>query len=161
MDTLTMMAVGAATLASFGDQHTPQHASVGFSEAEWRLLRQDQPWTAPERRRIRSVLAEALTVSMTLAGLPGGPLPAEYVAAVITKVVHPVNRLLAAESAPASFDSVSASGLRSPAEVIFVERETMISLVQAYSSGIVPAVSKALYGTSEADDDVVRRLEAQ
>ena len=84
---------------------------------------------------MKSVLSEAVNITMTLAGLPAEPLPGQYVAAVIATLVAPCNRLVAAQRAPETYDAVSASGLVESAEVLPMPPTQMVALVMAYSSG--------------------------
>lgn len=154
MDMLHMMASGAATLASYGKEHTPKHAAAGFSAADWRLLTQDQRWSEAERRKLSGIIAEAVNCSLHLAGLPAGTLPAEFVAATITQLVHPCNRLVGALAAPDSFQAVAASGVIRTAEIQLASRETMLSLVQAYTSGWIEGFPGPLYGSLREDEEV-------
>lgn len=151
-DVAKMMAVGAYELARFGAAHTPKHAAAGFSAAEWELLTSREPWGPTEGKNVRSILAEAVNVSLTMAGLPAVPMPAEYVAAVIYVLVAPVNRMVAASRAPEAYDAVKASGLAAPVEIEAVRQETMMSLVQAYSSGYLtdPGTGRQIVADQEA-----------
>ena len=137
MDVMRMMAIGAMQLVTLGKEHTAQHAAAGFSAEEWNLLTQETPWSQEQRRQVRSVLAEAVNVTLELAGLPSEPLPGQYVAAVIVKVVAPCNRLVAAYRAPETYDAVSASGLVGPTDIVEMTASQMVSLVTAYSSGVL------------------------
>lgn len=161
-DIMRMMATGAAAMAREGFAYTKRYKDIGFTEAEFRLLTQAKPWTQSERLRIRGLLKEAVDASMTLAGLPEGTLPAEYVAAVICKLCHPVNRYQAASRAPDGFDVQKASGLREASQVELVTRERMLALVTAYSADEWLAVlGPPIYGSSEEDEKVRRNVEEQ
>lgn len=135
MDMMRAMMVGAFQIAELGTEHSARHAAVGFSAEEWDLLTQKEMWTQEQRRMVRAPLAEAVSISLTLAGLPSEPLPGQYVAAVIAKLVAPANRLVAAFRAPETFDAVSASGLIGEGEVKAMTPQQMVSLVMYYSSG--------------------------
>lgn len=135
MDLRELIGVGARALAKWGKQHTQVHAAAGFSAAEWKPLTQQTPWTAEERKRVRSCLAELVNVSLTMAGLPAMPMPSQYVAMLICEVVAEPNRYVAATRAPESFDAYDASGLAGPAVMRVVETWQMLALVTAYSSG--------------------------
>ena len=137
LSVMKMMQVGALTLVRFGREHTDAHAAAGFSRQEWDLLTCDDMWTAEQQRQVRSILAEAVNVSLTLANLPSDRLPGQYVAAIIAQLVSPCNRLVAARKAPETYDAVAASGLVGPVEVIETTPEQMVALVMAYSSGEV------------------------
>ena len=154
MDVMRMMAIGAMALAEFGRVHTAKHAAAGFSRAEWDLMIKPEPWTAAERRRVRAILAEAVNVTLELAGLPSEPLPGQYVAAVLATLVAPCNRLVAAHRVPETYDAESASGLKGPSEVLPMTSQQMVSLVMAYSAG---EFSDIPGWKLEIEDEVVRR----
>lgn len=157
IDTLQMFAAGAVQLASLGVVHTAKHAGVGFSRAQWEMLTQNEMWALVDRVQVRSVLANAINVSLAMAGLPATRLPGQYVAAVIWVLVAPCNRMVAIECAPETYDAVSASGLAGPVEIKPMETEQLQSLVVAYSSGYVvdPGTGKQLY---EDPEEVARRI---
>lgn len=152
---MEMMAVGAATLAREGFAYSKRYKDIGFSEAEWKLLTQETPWTRAERVRVKSLLMEAVNASLTLAGIPAGPLPAEYVAAIIAKVVHPSNRLAAANRAPEAYEASRASGLKEPVKIEMVPRETMVSLVTLYTGNRIDGADVGSIHGGRADDDEV------
>ena len=149
MDHLRMFDLGALALGSLGKEHTARHAAVGFSAEEWELLTTEELWSSDQRRRVRSILAECVNATLSIAGLPPTPLPAQYVAAVICAVVSPCNRLVAAMRAPETYDAVAASGLSGPVEIEPSRQETMVSLVMAYTEArpaeppVVPVVAEA------------------
>lgn len=126
---------GAMGLATQAMQYSSVHAQYGLSQDDWELLTSPVPWNVEERRRVRSVLAEAVQISLTIAGLPAQSLPAQYVAAVISIVVAPTNRLVAATRAPESFDAMGAANVEQPFKVTPVSIEQMQSLVMLYSGG--------------------------
>ena len=161
MDMLQSMALGAHALAEeFGGKHARAYKAAGFTEAEWNLLTQNEMWTAAERRRVRSILKEAIDVSMTLAGMAAAPLPAHYVAAVVTKLVAPCNRLVAAQRTPEAYDAMAASGHKQPIAIEMVPQETMIALVMAYSSGVIDGVTVPIYGERADDEEKIAVQEA-
>lgn len=59
------------------------------------LLFQRVPWNVEDRRVVRSSLEKVVLDSIGFMGLPSFELPAEYVAAVITAMVAPVNFMAA------------------------------------------------------------------
>ena len=93
---------------------------------------------------MRSIIANAVEVSMTIAGMPPVPLPGQYVAAFIAQCVSPCNRLLACTKVPDTFDALLASGLEGTYESKPMTFEQMVSLVIAYSGDLVgePAAHK-------------------
>lgn len=125
---------GADKLAACPKCYGPIQQAAGFTEDEWNRLTSTECWTQAEQRKIKSDLSSAVSISMAIAGLPATPLPGAYVAAVICKLVAPCNRLLAAASAPESFDCVSALGLRATSEVVTTTREQMYALVTLFSA---------------------------
>jgi len=134
-DIHTAFRAGAVQLAR-GDAYGELHRSYGLLEADWRLLTQEEHWNPDDARRIRSILASVIEVSLTIAGMPAVPLPAQYAAAVIAIVVAPANRVVACMKVPETFDAVSASGLFENFEVRRAKPEQMIALVVAYSGGL-------------------------
>lgn len=168
MDLLQALAVGAEALAAkFGGEDgkwTRDMARHGFTKEEWELLTQPECWNEKERRSVRSLLGEAINLSMTMAGMPAAPLPAHYVAAVISKLVHPCNRLVAAQRAPEAYNALSATGQKQAIEVEMVPQETMIALVMAYSSGVVHGINvpiRSLYGEQGDDEAQARKMAAE
>lgn len=137
MDIMKMMAIGAFSLVRLGRTWTARHAALGFSQADWELLVQEEYWTPAERRRVRSILADAVNVSLERAGLPSEALPGQYVAAVIVFLVSPSNRLVAAYRAPETYNAVDASGLAGPPELVVMPNWQLVALVLAYSSGVL------------------------
>jgi len=91
-------------------------------------------WTPTEQKKIRSILTEVINISLTIAGLTAHPLPAQYVAALVSKLVSTANRLVASTLTPETFDAVAASNLDGNQKFVSVTREQMMSLVIAYSS---------------------------
>jgi len=126
---------GAAQLAR-GSAYGELHRSYGLIADDWRLLTQDEHWNPDEARRIRSILASVIEVSLTISGMPAVPLPGQYAAAVIAIVVAPANRIVACMKVPDTFDAVSASGLHQEFEIRRMKPEQMIALVLAYSGGL-------------------------
>lgn len=135
MNHFDIFRIGAKGLVIPTMDYSSVHQMHGLSQEDWDLLTQKEPWTITHRQKARSLIAECVNISLTIAGLPAQPLPAQYVAAVISCVVAPANRLVAAMRAPETFDGVAASGLLGGQEVQPVTTEQMVSLVMAYSSG--------------------------
>lgn len=133
MDLHAAFKVGAKRIAQEERKYTELHKAHGIEQAHWDLLTQREYWTPDQARGIRSVLANVIEVSMTIAGLPAIPLPGQYVAALISEVVSPCNYLVAAIKAPDTFDATDASGLMKEMEVRTMEPQQMMSLVIAYA----------------------------
>lgn len=127
---------GAELLAADFCKYTELHKGHGIDPFHWKVLTQAEYWSPEQARGMRSVLANVLEVSMTIAGMPAIPLPGQYTAALIATVVSPANRLVACTKAPDTFDAVSASGLMGEVVVKPMKVEQMISLVMAYSGGV-------------------------
>lgn len=136
MDIHKAFQIGAQRLAQEQSKYTELHKSHGIVEAEWELLTQDEYWTAEQARSMRTILANVLEVSMTVAGLPAIPLPGQYAAALIATVVKPCNRFVACQKCPDTFDAVDASGIISTSEAKPMKQEQITSLVLAYSGGL-------------------------
>jgi hypothetical protein len=130
--------IGALQLAKDQKAYSDLHKSHGIEETHWNLITQKEYWTPDQQRAVRSILANVLEISMTIAGMPPVPLPGQYVAAVIATVVSPCNRMVAAMKAPDSFDAFDASGLiggEHKDEPDKMKFQQLISLVIAYSAG--------------------------
>ena len=134
MDLLRMFEAGALTLVSDQMEYTKRHAEAGFSKPEWDLLTQKEYWNAEQARGVSAILAEAASISLRLAGIPAVPLPGQYVAALICKLVAPANRLTAAIRAPRTFEAENAAGVTGPVAVKETTPEQMMSLVLYFSS---------------------------
>jgi len=126
---------GAVILAR-GDGYGELHRGYGLMQDDFNLLVQEEHWTPDDARRIRSILASVIEVSLTIAGMPAVPLPGQYAAAVIAILVSPANRIVACMKVPETFDAVSASGLHEDFVIRPMRPEQMIALVVAYSGGL-------------------------
>jgi hypothetical protein len=125
--------VGSKTIAKSGNNYTDLHKSHGIDQTEWELITQEEYWTPDQAREIRTVLANVIEVSMTIAGIPAIPLPGQYVAAVISEVVAPANRLVAVMKSPDTFDAADASGLMKTSEVKDMTKQQLMALTLYYS----------------------------
>lgn len=123
-------------LAQEGAKYTDFHKGHGIDQHHWEILTSKEYWSVEQARSIRSILANVVEVSMTIAGMPAIPLPGHYVAAVIAEVVAPPNRLLACTKAPDTFDAVVASGITESHEVRDMSTQQLMALVIAYSGGL-------------------------
>ena len=135
LDILRAFQHGAKMLARAEKEFTDLHKGHGIEEHQWKLITQEEYWTREQAQQIRSILASVVEVSMTIAGMPAIPLPGQYVAAVISEVVAPCNRMLACTKAPDTFDAVSASGILATHEIKPMSVQQMMALVLAYSGG--------------------------
>lgn len=127
--------LGAKKLAIAERAYSEIHKAHGIEESHWLVLTQKEPWTPDQMRAIRSILANVVEVSMTIAGIPAIPLPGQYVAAVIAEIVHPSNWMVAATKAPETFDASDASGLMGTSEVKEMSTQQMMALTLAYGGG--------------------------
>ena len=132
MDLHTAFKIGAKRIAKDEKAYTDLHKAHGIEQAHWELLTAREYWTPDEARAIRSILANVVEVSMTIAGMPAIPLPGQYVAALIAEVVAPCNWMLAAVRAPDTFNAMDASGLMQETEIKPMEYQQMMSLIMAY-----------------------------
>lgn len=126
--------LGANELAVAGTDYGPLQQAAGFTQDEWLLLTAPQCWTKSEQMKVPSILSNCVSITLRTAGLPPVPLPGAYVAAVICKLIAPCNRLVAASSAPESFDVMSAVGLTGESVKIITTKEQMYALVVYFSS---------------------------
>jgi hypothetical protein len=136
LDIYSAFRIGAQKLAQNDRKYAELHKSHGIDQAEWELLTQEEYWTADQAREIRTVLANTVEVSMTIAGMPAIPLPGQYVAAVIAECVAPCNRMVACMKSPDTFDAADASGVLTPSEVKEMTKQQMMALVLLYSGGV-------------------------
>ena len=127
--------VGARRIAKDEKRYTDLHKAHGIEQAHWELLTQREYWTPDQSRAVRSVMANVIEVSMTIAGMPAVPLPGQYVAALIAEVVAPCNYMIAAVKAPDTFDAADASGLVGTSEEKKMEYPQLMSLIIAYAGG--------------------------
>ena len=135
MDVHIAFRMGAAQLARDNRKYGTLHKEHGIDQHEWSILTQDEYWSPDQARQMRTVLASAVEVSMTIAGIPAIPLPGQYVAAFIAEVVSPCNRFVACTKAPDTFDAMDASGLMTTSEVTTMTTQQLMALVLAYSGG--------------------------
>lgn len=126
--------LGANELATHPKEYGPEQQAAGFTKDEWDLLTQTDCWTKTQQLKITSLLSNAISITLRTAGLPPTPLPGAFVAAVICKLVASCNRIVAAASAPESFDVMSAVGLTSETQTIITSKEQMYALVIYFSS---------------------------
>lgn len=135
MDLHSAFKIGARRIAKDEKRYTDLHKAHGIEQAHWELLTQREYWTPDQSRAVRSVLANVIEVSMTIAGMPAVPLPGQYVAALIAEVVAPCNYMIAAVKCPDTFDATDASGLLGGMEVRTMEYQQLMALVLAYAGG--------------------------
>lgn len=126
--------LGANELAVAGIEYGPEQQAAGFTEDEWNLLTSVDCWTKAEQMKIGSIISNAISITLRTAGLPPVPLPGAYCAAVICKLCAPCNRLVAAASAPESFDVMSAIGVAAESVNVITTKEQMLALVVYFSS---------------------------
>lgn len=124
---------GAQVIAANQCKYTTLHKQHGIEPAQWELLTQHEYWTPDQARQIRTILANVVEVSMTIAGMPAIPLPGQYVAALIAEVVGPCNRMVACTKAPDTFDAEVASGIQMTHKVQDMSVQQLMALVIAYS----------------------------
>lgn len=68
---------------------------VDLSEDDIAFVKQDRIWLAHDRSRVRRCIEAFSFGAIDILGLPRVPLPAEFIAAVIVRVVSPSNWLTA------------------------------------------------------------------
>lgn len=151
--------VGANELASAAVEYGPEHQAAGFTQEEWLLLTSEQCWTKAEQMQMPSIIANMVSITLRTAGLPPVPLPGAYIAACICKLVQPCNRLIAAASAPESFDAMSASGIAQESVKIITTREQMYALVTYFSSAEFGAIESFRLDTIVEEGVVAAQLE--
>ena len=125
---------GAQTILSYGEKYGPRHFTASFTESNWYLLRQDDIWNADQAAEARLAIIEALNASLTVAGIPAGPMPGHYVAAVIVRLVKPCNWLTACHRVPETYNAVQASGVAVSCEIRPMDVKQLMSLVLVYGA---------------------------
>ncbi len=126
--------LGANELATMDIDYGPQQQAAGFTMEEWDLLTTDTCWTKAEQMKLPSMLSNMVSITLRTAGLPAVPLPGAFIAACICKIIAPCNRLVAASSAPESFDVMSAAGIARESVQVITTREQMLALVVYFTS---------------------------
>lgn len=131
-----LFAVGANRLAAMKTlEYGPDQQAAGFTREEWELLTDATCWTQAQYRQVASALANAVSMTLNIAGLAPTPLPGIFVAAVIVQLVAPCNVLLASRAAPASFDAISAVGIHQAVELVMTPQHQMDGLVTMFMAG--------------------------
>lgn len=144
---------GALALATETMAYTETHQRYGLSQDDWALLTQKEPWNVDQRRRVRSLISECVTISLTVAGLPAQSLPAQYVAAVIATIVSPANLIVAAHAAPESYDATGAANVEQTFQVTPVRSEQMLSLIMLYAGGFGSEPNANVTGQVDLSED--------
>ena len=142
---------GAQILAANNCRYTTLHKGHGIDEYHWEILTQEEYWSPDQARDMRSILANAIEVCMTISGMPAIPLPGQYAAALIALVVAPCNRMVACVKCPDTFDADAASGILGTHEIKDMPVQQLMALVLAYSGGFPgePAAHKLPRDVSE------------
>lgn len=134
MDLHQAFKYGAKKIAEDNRKYSELHKAHGIEESHWELLTSEEYWTVDQARSIRSILANAIEISMTIAGMPPIPMPGQYAAALIATVVSPCNWMVACVKAPDTFDAFDASGLLGTSEVKDMTPQQLMGLVIAYGA---------------------------
>lgn len=152
--------IGANELATAPIEYGEIQAAAGWTQDDWELLTTKNCWNKTEQQKLPSLLSNTVSITLKTAGLPAISLPGCYIAAVICKLVSPCNRLLAALSAPESFDSMSASGIVDSSEIIVTTKQQMMALVVYFSSADFAALSSWRMNEDIAQAVLANQLEA-
>lgn len=100
--------------------------TLSITEDEWEKIKSGEPWAVRDRNSVRQVLQTILYGITEYQGLPQIEIPAEYAAALIATVVHPVN-FFAASTWLGTFSAGSDLGHKDqnlPGEVTGLEKCT-------------------------------------
>ena len=135
MDIHQAFKFGALQLARNEGKYSELHKAHGIDPYDWEIFTQQEYWTRDQAATIRTILAQVIEVSMTIAGMPAIPMPGHYAAAVIATCVAPCNRMVACMKCPDTFDAVDASGILGTSEIKTMSHEQVMALVLAYSGG--------------------------
>ena len=131
---LEMMDQGARIIESFGDEYGKEHNRANITKDNWKTLRQDEMWTAEQAADARSIITEVINASLTVAGIPAGSMPGQYVAVVIYRLVKPCNWLTACHRVPETYNSVQASGVSVSSEIVPMDVRQIMALVLEYAA---------------------------
>lgn len=143
--------LGANQLVAAGTAYGPDQQAAGFTQEEWETLTQEECWTKAQQMKIASIIGGAVSITLRVAGLPAVPLPGAFVAATICKLCAPCNRLVAASSAPESFDALSASGITGEPVEIITTKSQMYALVVYFSSAEFGALENVALNAAVQD----------
>ena len=80
------------------------HGAVQISPQDWEILKSKSYWTPAQAREARTSIDKLINASLTLANVPPQPLSAEYIAAVMARVIAPCNWLVASNSGVQGLD---------------------------------------------------------
>lgn len=155
---MQLFMLGANELATHTAEYGPEQKSAGFTKEEWDLITQDECWSKSQQLKIESVISSAVSITLRTAGLPPTPLPGAYIAATICKLVAPCNRLIAAASAPESFDVLSATGLLEESRHVITSREQMFALVVYFSASEFGALESFAVDTIAEEQALASQL---
>lgn len=139
----SLFLLGANLLVSISKEYGPEQQAAGFTQEDWDTLTQEECWTKAQQMKLPSIISSAVSITLRIAGLPAIPLPGAFVAATICKYVAPCNRLVAAASAPESYDALSSSGINQEPLEIITTKQQMYSLVIYFSSAEFGALENA------------------
>ena len=131
---LEMMDQGARIIESLGDEYGKEHTRAGITKDNWKSLRQDEIWTAEQAADARSFITEVINASLTVAGIPAGSMPGQYVAVVIYRLVKPSNWLTACHRVPETYNAVQASGVAVSSEIVPMDVRQIMALVLEYAA---------------------------
>ena len=118
--------------------------AFGISLEQMETVTKDDPWVAQERGVVTRVLDAALYATMDLIGVPRFPASAEYQAAIIYKLVSPVNIMPAcrwmaeSKSAEDMADGTSIEAQAAKPEQL----HAMITALYERESSLAPAFEK-------------------
>ena len=80
------------------------HSRAQISRGDWEIIKCLSAWTPEQVRGARTAIDKLLSACLTQSGLPRMPLPAEYIATVISKVISPANWMASAQAGLSGLD---------------------------------------------------------
>lgn len=132
MSSLLSLSAALGTMKIIRDYASADLDSLGIQPTDLETLVGNAPWTVNDRRRVLATLDALMFGSLDKMGLPRVSLPAEFVAAVISVFVHPLNRFVCASwiSESGRTQSYAAQALAShPGEGAGIERVTTQQII--------------------------------
>lgn len=88
------IAVAIGVFQSIADYTSADFTTLGITIEDYNLVRRDTQWKNTERTRVMRTIDALVYGTTDVLGLDRISLPAEYLAAIVTAYVHPVNRLV-------------------------------------------------------------------
>lgn len=136
-------AVGAMRLIKAGAIGDSLSA-INIEQTSYDLLTSKAPWLAIDRNTVRDTLNSLINGTMQATGTPPYEVPAEYVAAVISVFVDPVNQMLVCRWMEGSRTAVDMASDEGGSEPLVASRlfALVVQLANSKETGVREAFEK-------------------